>query len=479
MRERLQAAGPTGAPRLRAESGLALFGVIVLAGIMMILVLSVLLIGTMDAGLAAQRAQKSCAFYLAEGGLVCGVEWLEAQGSPPSGGEMILPFGDAPDTAGHGTYTVAIFPDSLNALLDRPRYTILSTGHVGGHQRTLELQVKLQLLTDFLYFTDREHEPGLGNPLWFHSGDAIDGPLFTNDQMSIQGDPTFMELVTSAYGGPGDSNPSHDPLFLYYNGDQHNNIELATGNNAPHDSPDFQDGFVLGAAFVDYPTHHLLGDVKTIARDGGVSIAGTYDIVLSRPDEDTGEPMYGYVSYRKPGLGWRDVELSSINGVLYVNGSFRVSGTIDGSLTLATNGSVWITDDVLYRDSDENGPGEYCDDVLGIIAGTDVNIDYNAPNMDDCVIHAAMIALDNCFRADNWGVGDPRGDLSVYGSIIQSFRGPIGTSELIDGESVVLTGYAKDYHYDWRLQEISPPYFNEFFNTGVYVRLRWREISST
>ena len=479
MRKKLRPADPRGTPPLRDESGVALFGVIVLAGIMAILVLSVLLIGSMDASLAAQRAQKSCAFYLAEGGLVCGVEWLEAQGAPPSGGEMILPFGDTPDTAGHGTYAVAIFPDSLNALLDRPRYTILSTGHVGGHQRTLELLVRLQLLTDFLYFTDREHEPGLGNPLWFHSGDAIDGPLFTNDQMSIQGDPTFMELVTSAYGGPGDSNPSHDPLFLYYNGDQHNNIESTEGDNAPHDNPDFQDGYVLGAAFIDYPTHHLVNDIKAIAMDGGVSIAGTYDIALSRPDDDTGEPMYGYVSYRKPGKGWTDVEISSINGVLYVNGSFSVSGTLDGSLTLATNGSVWITDDVLYRDSGPDGPGEYCDDVLGIIAGTDINVDYNVPNMDDCVIHAAMIGLDNCFRADQWGSGDPRGDLSVYGSIIQSYRGAIGTSEIIGGESVVITGYAKDYHYDWRLQDTSPPYFNEFFNTGVYVRLRWRELSST
>lgn len=462
-----------------AEAGLALFGVVVLAGIMMILVMSLFLIGSMDASLAAHRADKSCAFYLAEGGLVRGIEWLEAQGAPPSGTEMISPFGDTPEAIGDGTYTVAIYPDSTNPLLDRPRYTILSTGQVGDHHRTLELEVRLQLLTDFLYFTDREHEPGVGNPLWFHTGDAIDGPLFTNDQISIQGDPVFIGEVTSAYGGPGDTNPSHDPLFLYYNGDQFSNIESAAASNAPHDNPEFHDGYVLGATLVDYPTHHLLEDVKTVAMDGGISIAGTYDIVLARPDEDTGEPMYGYVSYRKPGFDWTDVEISTINGVVYVNGSFSVSGVLDGSLTLGTNGSIWIEDDIVYRDSGPDGPGEYCDDVLGIIAGTDINISYNVPNSDDCVIHAAMIALDNCFRADQWGSGDPRGTLSVYGSIIQSYRGAIGTSEVIDGESVVLTGYAKDYHYDWRLQDVSPPFFSEFFNTGTYKRLHWREVSSS
>ena len=468
-----------GAARVPAtESGMALFGIVILAGIMLVLIVSMFMISSMDASLAAHRAGKSCAFYLAEGGLVKGIEWLEAQSTPPGGTEMILPFGSSPEDAGGGTYTIAIFPDSMNPLLERPRYTVHAIGQVGDHMRILETDVRLQLLTDFLYFTDREHEPGVGNPLWFHSGDEIDGPLFTNDQMSIHGDPVFMGDVTSAYGGPGDSNPSHEPLFLYYNGDPVGNIESAASSNPPHDYPVFEQGYELGATFIDYPTHHLLEDVKDVALDGGIAIAGTYDIILSRPDETTGEPMYGYVSYRKPGLPWVDVEISSFNGVLYVNGSFSVSGVLDGSLTLSTNGSVWISDDVTYRDSGPEGLGEHCDDVLGIVAGTDINIEYNVPNSDDCVIHAAMVALDNCFRADQWGSGDPRGTLSVYGSIIQSYRGAIGTSELIGGEMVVLTGYAKDYHYDWRLQDMSPPYFNEFFNTGMYVRMRWREISS-
>ncbi len=467
---------------LRTESGVALFGIVVLAVTMMVLILSVLLIGSMDASLAAGRAAKSSAFYLAEGGLVCGVGWLEAQGEPPTGGETILPFGSTPETAGHGTYTVSIIPDSMNSSLERPEYTILSTGHVAGHQRTLELEVKLQLLTDFLYFTDREHEPGMVAPIWFHSADVIDGPLFTNDQISIQGDPTFMYAVMSAYGGPGDPQPSNDALFLYYNGDQHDNVESALPSNAPHDNPDFRDGYDLGSTFVDYPDHHVTDDIQNVAVDAGISIAGTYDIVLSRPDDDTGEPMYGYVSYRRPGVGsgsWTDVEISSFNGLLYVNGSFNVSGVLDGALTIATNGSIWIVDDILYRDRDEEGPADNCNDILGLVAGTDIEISETAPNMSDCEIHAAMITLDNCFRAENWNTGPLKGVLTVHGSIIQSYRGAVGTSEIVDGEQIMVTGYSKDYHYDWRLREQSPPYFGEFFNAGLYARLRWREISST
>ena len=89
-----------------------------------------------------------------------------------------------------------------------------------------------------------------------------------------------------------------------------------------------------------------------------------------------------------------------------------------------------------------------------------------------------MISLANSFRAANWNTGDPRGTLTVYGSIAQSFRGAVGTSELVEGEEVVLTGYAKDYHFDWRFYDQSPPHFYQFFGTGNYVRTRWRELDA-
>ena len=463
-------------PGARAESGFALFSVIVLACIMMLLVLSVLTFGSLDASLSKDRASKSCAFYLAEGGLARGVAWLQAQDDPPTGTETIMPFGAAPDSVGHGAYLVSIIPDSLNDSLERPRYTVVSMGSVDGQERLLELGVKVELFTDFLYFTDKEHEPGTGAPIWFHSGDVIDGPLFTNDQICIQGNPTFANLAMSAYGGAGDPNPSHEPGFLYYNNDQFNNIESTEESNPPHDFPDFQDGKSLGARYVQYPSHQLTEEIELAA---GISVTGTYEIILSRPHDVTGELMYGYLSYRKPGQGnpsWTDVQISSFNGLFYVNGSFDVSGVLDGALTLATNGSVNIADDITYRDSDEDGPTVYCDDVLGIIAGTDITVTDNAANQDDCEIHAAMIALDNCFRAEDWGSGPLRGTLTVHGSIIQSYRGAVGTSVIVEGEETLLTGYAKDYHYDWRLLEVSPPQFSAFFGTGEYGRLRWREV---
>ena len=120
------------ARRCSGESGIALFSIIVMCFVMLLLVLSVLTIGSVDAGLAANRAAKSRAFYLAEGGLTRGLLWLEAQSAAPAGADTIFPFGETPETAGHGTYFLRIIPDSTNGAGGRPGFTLLSTGSVRG-----------------------------------------------------------------------------------------------------------------------------------------------------------------------------------------------------------------------------------------------------------------------------------------------------------------------------------------------------------
>lgn len=463
------------------EGGFSIGIVLVFLFLMVVAALALFTLGSQDAALAVNGVWEAQALFVAESGIEVGRAWLEAQDYPPEATDTIYPVGDGPVAVGEGVFRVCIVPDPWNPLLTQKLFTIVAQGSVEGHMRQLEAVVSPDYYSNYLYFTDTEHEPGSGNPLWFITPDVVEGPLFTNDQVSIFGDPTFMGAVFSAYGGPDDQVTSHNPEFLYYNGDEHNHIESAAPDNAPHDNPTFMDGYVLGDTEVDYPTHVLAFDVKDLATDGGISIAGTYEIELGRPDDDTGLPMYGYVSYRRVNDdSWTDVEIDSFNGIFYVNGSFSVSGVLDGELTLVTNGSVWITDDVTYRDSDENGPCAGCDDLLGIIAGTDINVEWNDATSDDCVIHGALMALDNCFRAENWNIGDPRGTLTVWGSIIQSFRGSVGTCYVDDnGNLVILTGYEKAYHYDLRLLENLPPGFYQFLQTGMYVRLSWREVNLT
>ncbi len=463
------------------DEGSTLVIVTMLTAVLLILCLSIYQISAQDASLAHHRECRSRALYLAESGLSTAKAWLEAQEIPPDSLTTFHPFGPAPDTLGGGTYTVSIEPDALNPGSSRWIYTIASSGDVEGHQRALEADVATGTYASFVYYTNREHMPGGGNPLWFGSADLIDGPLFTNDQVSIWGDPTFLGAIQSAYGGPDDPAHSHDPMFLYYNGSASDHLESAAPHNAPHDNPTFAEGYELGVTEIPFPSHSVLHDLRDLAGDGGISLNGNYECVLGRPDEVDGSPMYGYLSYRKDSTQpkpWNDVDLSTINGVVYVNGTLQVSGVLDGEVTLVSGGHIEIVDDIVYRDSDESGPREGCDDILGLISGADINVVNNDANGDDCVIHAAMIAINNTFRVENWNTGTPRGSLSVHGSIVQDFRGPVGTGYWDGDEMIILTGYSKNYHYDQRLQEMAPPSFIELFHTGRYVQLRWREVAS-
>jgi hypothetical protein len=468
---RLRSSLPSG------EDGFSVGVVLIFLFLMIIAALSVFTMGSQDAALAVHAVRESQALFVAESGIELGRGYLEALDAPPGGTDPIYPVGEDPITIGPGLVKVCIIPDPHNPYCEQKLYTVRSKSLVGAHTRQVEVVLSPDYYANYLYFTDKEHMPGNGGALWFITPDMVDGPMFTNDQISIMGDPTFLGAVFSSYGGPDDHVASHDPAFLYFNGDQHNHVELAASANAPYDNPNFMDGYVLGDCEIDYPAQQITGDLKDMAQDGGISVSGNYEIEFSRIDDVTGQPMYGYVSYRKPGKAWNDVEISSTNGVMYVNGGIgALSGIVDGEMTVATNGTVTITDDLVYRDSNANGPCPGCDDVLGIISGSDINVAYNEANCDDCVIHAAMLCLANSFRAENWNTGDPRGTLTVWGSIIQEFRGSVGTAYW-DGENyIILTGYEKDYHYDYRLLDDLPPAFYEFLANGRYARESWSEI---
>lgn len=448
------------------DSGSTLAMIALFTAVTLISIVSLFSISGQDASLAFSNIRSSQAFYLAEAGLRRAEAWFEAQDAQPEQASEFNPFGDNPDTLGGGTYFVSVVPDSGESAGAKRIYTIVSRGAVRNKARTLELDIAHRSWADYLYFTDREHTPGSGGPCWFVTGDHLDGPVHTNDQIHILGDPVFGGVVTS----------SHDGLmFEYYNGDPLNHVESSAPANPPHDNPTFEEGYMLDADPLELP--HQLSDFKDAAEDAGVSIAGQYEIVLGRLNGG-GEPMYGYVSYLK-GQKWTDILISDFNGMMYVNGGASVSGTLDGQLTIATSGKLTIADGILYRASDESGPLPGCDDVLGLVSGSDIVVENNAANQDDCVIHAHMIALNTSFRAESWGSGDPRGTLTVHGGICQVYRGTVGRSQLVGTEVLILSGYAKDYHYDQRLLSMAPPGYR-FVSMGGdrYIRLDWREVVS-
>jgi hypothetical protein len=183
---------------------------------------------------------------------------------------------------------------------------------------------------------------------------------------------------------------------------------------------------------------------------------------------------------------------SGARGVISVNGTAGVSGTLVGRVTMHTSGTTVILDDLRYGTNPAT-TGR-CVDVLGLLSEQDVvvadNMLNNQANVNttggterrllddskDLILHSVIMTLNTSFRVQNFGSGpttgnncagnnNGRGCLMLLGGLIQEARGPVGTS--------AATGYTKQYTYDRCANLRPPPYFP---TTGRYLDNRYMEI---
>ena len=158
--------------------------------------------------------------------------------------------------------------------------------------------------------------------------------------------------------------------------------------------------------------------------------------------------------------------------LIFVNGTVKISGTMTGALDIVTCGTttdnsssasactasnastnpsnINITAALTYPSGDKTSvsgnPVSDPTDVLGLIAQNFVEVSTTS----SVEIDAAILALQDSFYVNNWFTGS-YGTLSVFGSIAQNFRGPVGQSGGV--------GYSKNYNYDTSLQTLFPPFF--------------------
>ena len=438
------------------QSGSALVVTMIFAVIMLISALAIMELGAQDAALAVRDIKASQAFYNAEAGVERGEAWLLAQSAMPTA--QTYPFGDDPDSFGDGLYHVEVTPDLAG---DRTIYTIRSYATVAGRSRALEVDVTPTAFTDFLYYVNRDIGPG--TPGYFRSGEIVDGPVHINDELAVWGTPTFMDEVESSFN-----------TILFHN--DWNPISLGSLSNSPYDEPVFEEGCRLGVPEMEWLD---VSDFNILKNYAEMNLNGGHTIVFGR-DAGSG-PMLGYVSTQKVGQStWTDVLISSFNGVIYVNGDANVSGIVDGQVTVCSNGSIDVVDDLIYADSDANGPRPGCDDLVGLVGASKVEVMETTPNYNDCVLHAHLLAVNNqATLVERYGYGSPRGTLTIYGGLAQDKWGPVGTGYYDwEGKFNLLTGYERDFHYDWRLRTMLPPGYDQIIFAGSSMsRLSWREIT--
>jgi hypothetical protein len=483
--------------RLRDESGFSMFVLL-----MLLLVGSLLSIAAYDAAngdvalsggdqdrkqaySAAEAGADYYAFHLAQDNAY----WTNCTNVPAPGPGQPNPINQPWNGSGNdpriwrsvpgteGEYTVELLPANGYAACDptKPELSMLnqgqgtfqirSTGRVRGTKRSIVSTFRRTSFLDFLYFTDYETMDPVANAvpsgqcaqyrragrpeppcstIVFASGDKIEGPLHTNDDIVTCGSPTFGRSAA-------DSIEVSAPAPGWSNG--------GCGG-----APNFVGTWKAGAPVLAMPASNSA--LKGIAAPAYL-FTGTTTIQLQ------GSKMI--VTNATMGLNATSMPMPS-NGVVYVqNGAcgtsyslyqnyndppgcanLFVSGSSDKSLTLGSENDVIVTGDVRATGTAVLGivPNNFAR-IYHPVTNRNGNTCTNAANSPrDITIDAAILSLQHSLIVDNYFCGAPLGTLTVTGAIAQRFRGPVGT-----GGAVIATGYLKHYAYNDRLKFVNPPYF--------------------
>ena len=308
----------------------------------------------------------------------------------------------------------------------------------------------------------------------FAPGDAIRGPMHTNDNILICGNPTFGRTTDSSGNAVMDKIEVSDPNPPGYRNACSGSPNVVPSGNSlrigtpvltlPPSNSTLSTVVKPEYTFTGTTTIRLSGSTMTVSDYGGPN--GAARNLGSMPFPDNG------VIYVKQGsCGSSSYNATDPYNVPTGCAIAYVSGTYSKSLTVASERDVVVRP--LPSDPDNSGLVRQSgsDAIMGLIGNDHVRVYHEVKNRtnggyscsEDLTtgsktnirIDAAILALNYSFIVDNYYCGSPLGNLTVNGVIAQRFRGPVGTG----GSSGNSTGYVKNYGYDDRLVYRSPPYF--------------------
>ena len=518
--------------QFKNKKGFALLGTLILVFVVSTFAIALLTMTRNEIKSSALQKASKETFYIAESGIDHAISYLENLGTPSfSSPHFLTEENDHYIDLGNGKYKASI--QSATSF----SYIIRSTGErtwsntSGKISKSIESKVILENFALYAYFSNSEYLPaefgGGGNTkIWFYGADHIRGPVHSNDRLHMAGTPTFDGTVSSAWehegdvsweaydaqtapnfnGDPGykggvDVIPLPDYREISDPTDSRSLQRIAAGTEdfittkpngayVPNDGFNVTDGiWVKGKVDtlelgIDYQGNSEI----TITQTGGTNKTTTITTIetpvtigsTTYPSGTTLIDVYqgGSHSYSNPS--------GFTNGVLYVDGKIGnlksvANEGLKGKLTIASNSTITIGDDILYktRVDDPNcfnaDPGTYPDipDSLGLVSEGKIMVANGAPH--DIEINAIIMALGDSFYYEGWK-HNMQGDLTFHGSLIQTQRGPVGTFNSWGKAS----GYTKQYYFDTRMSignpnlgQVLPPYFP---TTGKYIKLYWKEL---
>jgi hypothetical protein len=460
----------TPASRKGIAIAMTLFAVVILS----ILVLGIASVGVVKSKSTVSFFQSQRAYYVARAGIIYGATTVRERYLSENylGGTkepIIKPVGD------NEKFVVNVWAHPDNMKASRKLWRVTSEGFVDGAYKKLVAWMDMGTFAEYTYFSDveayanSEPDPDKENRIWFMGPEIngapavaqIRGKVHTNGFFNIYGKPIFDGIVTSSNGDgkfasdpiQGKDDPYYDPFKLSYN------QEGSTTNNPSkfyHFKNDYSEDYPVGAnkdfSFTGAKQSVELPDNPDKVKEGA-NVTYEKDIKVTFQDN-------GQVKVVPVGSGITEY-WNTHNLTLHTTGKIIIEGgKFKGLATLGADKCIEITDSIVYTDKAQ--------DVLGIVAGDNIVVITDPEVKKDLTIHGSLMALKGSFYVKDHDTGITRGTLTVFGGIINKYRGPIGrrkrtTKTDSDGniieETITHSGYFRDYAGDGKLMNRPPPNF--------------------
>ena len=177
---------------MKKRSGFAIIFVLIMTALILLVAVSFQVIASNDLILAKSSCDSMRAFYVASAGIAEKFMQLRSGITAPIMNETFTLA-----TGKSGTFSVAV---TLVQMGFFKTYSLDSTGIYGNVTKRISFTAKQVSFARFGYFSNSENMLiwHATQPVWFVSRDRINGPLHTNGQLNISGDPVFSGTGTHA-----------------------------------------------------------------------------------------------------------------------------------------------------------------------------------------------------------------------------------------------------------------------------------------
>ncbi|HOV98686.1 MAG TPA: hypothetical protein PK595_03830 [Bacteroidota bacterium] len=273
-----------------------------------------------------------------------------------------------------------------------------------------------------------------GTNIWFATGDTLYGKVHSNGDIRVNGKPVFKDRVTT----------SGNLVFQNYKPGDSNAV--------------FTKGYETHVPKKDFPND--LSRLWTNRTNSDTNSVLYVDLIPGASSNNNGYAIIRTGSFN--GAIIDTISLSDTgNSVIYSRNFIHVRGQLDGRLSICSNSSIYIDNDITYENK--------TNDLLGLIAQNDVIIADNTQNSNnDLYLDACIFTLKGKFTAEHYDTRGVEGRIYFNGSMAQYQRGAVGTSGTDWwGNVVPKSGFLKSYRYDTRLADgkTAPPFFPGYYET--------------